>query len=138
MAISLSKPKKPQFINAGAKSLGAIAGYQGYDMIAQKIPVSKEMNLGILGGSLLAQSMMKGEGTMFAIASALMLGVTVSAGQMALEDYNIIKVGGVVKAPVEVEEIETEAEALKSLFTDQVEYIEDAVIVNAPEEVDLS
>ncbi|OBQ52869.1 hypothetical protein JJL45_09195 [Tamlana sp. s12] len=134
--LEIKTPKKPQIINAGATTVGAIAGYQGYEMVAHNLPVSKEMNLGILGGSILAQSMVRGSGMMHTIAQALLLGVTVCAGQTAIEDYNLISLSKsktVVPVVSDTIEIAETAEALNALYGG-VEYIQDAEYT----EVDMS
>ena len=88
--LGIQKPKKSQLINAGASTVGAVAGYQAYEMAAQKLPITKEINLGILGGSILGQAMLKGSGIGKIIASALLIGITVNAGFTAAEDYGLL------------------------------------------------
>ncbi|AUS04381.1 hypothetical protein [Pseudotamlana carrageenivorans] len=136
--LEIKTPKKSQFINAGASTVGAVVGYQGYDMLAQNLPISKEMNVGISAASLLAQTAIRGKGVGYVAVQALLLGVTLCSGITALADYGLINQP--VARPVEVNEdieiIET-AEALNALHGDSpVEYIQDAVILD--DSIDLS
>jgi len=127
--LGIQKPKKSQLINAGASSVGAVAGYQAYEMAAQKLPITKEINVGILGGSIVAQAMLKGQGLGRVIASALLLGITVNAGFTAAEDYGLLEKLNVAPAVASADE-------LKGLY-DGVEYIEDAKIIEE-QPIDLS
>ena len=88
--LGFSKPKKSQFINAGVSTIGAVAGYEAYEMAAQNFPITKEINLGILGGSIVGQAMLKGTGMARTIAGALLAGITINAGITAAEDYGVI------------------------------------------------
>lgn len=123
--LGISKPNKSQVINAGATTIGAVAGYQAYEMAAQKLPITKEINLGILGGSIVGQAMLKGTGIAKTIASAILLGITVNAGYTAAEDYGLLDKINTI-APVVAS-----AEELNGLygFNNEVEYIEDAQII---------
>ena len=127
--LGIQKPKKSQLVNAGASTVGAVAGYQAYEMAAQKLPITKEINLGILGGSVLGQAMLKGSGIGKVIASALLLGITVNAGFTAAEDYGLLDKLNITPAIASADE-------LKGLYNG-VEYIEDANII-AEQPINLS
>lgn len=134
--LELKKPNKSQVIKAATTTLGGAAGYLGYDKLTQSIPVTKEMNLVALGGSVLVRTMIKGDGIAFNIVNAILLGVAVGSAAIALEDFNIIKpVGQKVLAPVADEDL-ADADELNSLYED-VEYIQDAILIQDDEDIKL-
>jgi len=122
--LGIQKPNKSQVVNAGATTVGAVAGYQGYEMAAQRLPITKEINLGILGASIIGQAALKGSGIVKTFASALLIGVTINAGFTAAEDY------GLLDKLNKVSPVIASADELKGLYGyDDVEYIQDAQIV---------
>jgi len=124
--LGISKPNKSQVINAGATTIGAVAGYQAYEMAAQKLPITKQINLGILGASIVAQTMLKGTGIAKTIASALLLGISVNAGFTAAEDFGLL-------AKLNLAPVIANAEELNGLYNfDGVDYIQDAQYVDSP------
>lgn len=129
--LGLQKPNKLQIINAGASTFGAVAGYQGYEIAAQRLPITKEMNLGLFGASIVGQTMLKGTGMIKTLASALLIGVAINTGITAAEDYGVMKAIYPAASPVGIN-----AEELNGAygFNDQpVEYIEDGETYTSPE-----
>jgi len=120
--LGIQKPKKSQLINASVTTVGAVAGYQAYEMAAQRLPITKEINLGILGGSIVGQAVLKGSGIAKTIASAILLGITVNAGFTAAEDYGLLEKFNIAPKVASANE-------LKGLYGEGVEYIHDAQIV---------
>ncbi len=121
--LGIQKPKKSQLINAGASTVGAVAGYQAYEMAAQKLPITKEINLGILGASVLGQAMLRGSGIGKTIASALLIGITINSGFTAAEDYGVLN--KLNPAPMVAS-----AEELNGLYSfNNVDYIQDAKVI---------
>lgn len=127
--LGISKPNKSQLIVAGATTGGAVAGYGAYKLAAQRLPITKEINLGVLGGSIIAQSMLKGSGLAKTIASAMLIGITVNAGFTAAADYGMMNYLNPAPKVASVED-------LNGLYGSGVEYIEDAKFVD--EQFDLS
>ena len=124
--LGLQKPNKSQVTDAVAKTIGATAGFQVYEMAAQKLPITKQINLGILGTSIVAQTMLKGTGIVKTIASALLLGISVNAGFTAAEDFGLL-------AKLNSAPLIANAEELNGLYNfDGVDYIQDAQYVDSP------
>ncbi len=117
--LGIQKPKKSQLINAGASAFGATAGYQGYEYAAQKLPITKEINLGIFGASIVGQAMLKGSGIGKTIASAILIGITINTGFTAAEDYGVLNRLNLSPAVASAGE-------LKGLYENSVDYIQDA------------
>jgi hypothetical protein len=117
--LGIQKPKKSQLINAGATTFGAAVGYQGYEFAAQKLPITKEINLGLFGASILGQAMLKGSGIGKTIASALLIGITINTGFTAAEDYGVLNRLNLSPAVASASE-------LKGLYDNSVDYIQDA------------
>ncbi len=124
--LGLQKPDKSQVTGAFAQTVGATAGFQAYEMAAQKLPITKEINLGIFGASVVAQTMLKGSGIVKTIASALLIGISVNAGFTAAEDFGLL--AKLNRAPVIAN-----AEELNGLYNfNGVDYIQDAQLVDSP------
>ena len=126
--LGLQKPSKSQVINAGSTTLGAVAGFQAYEIAAQKLPITKMINLGILGSSIVGQAFLKGSGILKTLASAALIGITVNAGYTAAEDFGVIRAINKMVIP----QIAS-AEELNGYYgTDAVDYIQDAQFVDSP------
>ena len=124
--LGLQKPNKSQVTNAFAQTVGATAGFQVYEMAAQKLPITKQINLGILGASIVAQTMLKGTGIAKTIASALLVGISVNAGFTAAEDFGLL-------AKLNLAPVIANAEELNGLYNfDGVDYIQVAQVVDSP------
>lgn len=124
--LGIQKPNKSQVTNALTQTVGATAGFQAYEMAAQKLPITKEINLGILGASIVAQTMLKGSGMAKTIASALLVGISVNAGFTAAEDYGLL-------ARMNPAPQIANAEELNGLYNfNGVDYIQDAQFVDSP------
>jgi len=124
--LGLQKPNKSQVTGAFAQTVGATAGFQVYEMAAQKLPITKHINLSILGASIVAQTMLKGSGIAKTIASALLVGISVNAGFTAAEDFGLL-------AKLNASPVIANAEELNGLYNfNGVDYIEDAQYVNSP------
>jgi hypothetical protein len=130
--LGLQKPNKSQIINAGSTTIGAVAGYQAYEIAAQKLPITREMNLGIFGASVVGQTMLKGSGMVKTIASALLIGIAVNTGITAAEDYGVLKAIYPAASPIAIN-----AEDLNGLYggfdAQPVEYLSEGETYISPE-----
>jgi len=130
--LGLKKPNKSQIINAGSATIGAVAGYQAYEIAAQRLPITKEMNLGIFGASVVGQTMLKGSGMVKTLASALLVGIAVNTGITAAEDYGVMNAIYPAANPIAIN-----AEELNGLYggldAQPVEYIGEGSSYGSPE-----
>lgn len=122
--LGLQTPKKSQLINAGASTIGAVAGYEAYEIAAQRLPITKEINAGILAASIVGnavlQATVKGSGMGKTVATALLAGVSINTGLTAAEDYGVLN-------KLNITPVVAGAGELKGLYENgAVEYIQGA------------
>ncbi len=126
--LGLQKPSKSQIINAGSTTVGAVTGFQAYEIVAQKLPITKMINLGILGTSIVGQAFLKGTGMLKTFVSAALLGITVNSGYTAAEDFGVIRAINKMVTP----QIASAQELNGFYGTDTVDYIQEAEYVDSP------
>jgi len=133
--LGLQTPKKSQLINAGASTIGAVAGYEAYEIAAQKLPITKEINAGLLVASIVGnavvQATVKGSGMGKTVATALLAGISINTGLTAAEDYGLMD-------KLNITPVVASAGELKGLYENgAVEYIQGADLSQG-NQIDLS
>lgn len=89
--LGFQKPNLSQGKNASIQVIGGVMGYKGYDAVASKIPMTREIEAGVFAGSVLAQTMLKGSGIGKTIASAILLGISINTGMATADNFGLLE-----------------------------------------------